>query len=372
MSCPRSNLADAPLCDLLAGLKSDDPEVRSNCAKEIMTRVKRVESFMSNVKAKFPKLREFFKKFFDDIQAYNEFAALTVAELAETPGCAEYEAEMLAMLVKDTGIMCPPLSELKIHNVFNAPEQHMDLDSFEDPVKLALAEHAKNEETRQAAAELTRPYDEAAKAVEKSNGAKKMRVTRFVRSRAAIFDRPLVTMYRFLDSPYPANQSKGAEGLMLRVGLVKAFLREVKEKFPNLLKLPCNKIDQYNAFAASTVTALCAESEYPWHKKRVLTMLIEATEKPWLDADMEKTPIYEAFDAPKEHVDLDSFKVRVLRALAAHASDDATRKAAADLLRVREEAASAVKAVEAEESKALKRKRDADLESEEAEAIRRI
>lgn len=334
-----------------------------------MTRVKRVESFMGDVKAKFPKLRAFFEKFLNDIHAYNEFAGSTVRTLTKVNGCAEYEDSLCAMLGKATGLDLPELAEVDIHEAFKAPKEHMDLDSFEDPVKRALAEHAKNEETRKAAAELMGPYDEAVKAaepeaVEKSEGAKKTVPVK----RGRYADSLPRSLFRLLKHHDPATRAKAAEEILDRVRRVKEFLLAIKSEFPNTeLTFAPGAIDQYSGFALSTVEKLF---DNKWRVKPVQEMLIKATGRPW--NGMDHITIHEAFYAPKENMDVRSFKVRVLRALAAHASDDATRKDAADLLRVREEAASAVKAVEAEESKALKRKRDADLESEEAEAIRRI
>jgi hypothetical protein len=362
MSCPLLDLGSAPLCDLLTGLKSKDPKVRSDCAEEIMKRVERVERFMGNVKAKFPKLRAFFEKFFNEIQAYNEFAASTVRELTKAPGCAEDEGSICAMLGEATGFYWHELAGVDIHEAFDAPKEHVDLDWFDDPVKRALAEHARNEKTREAAAELMMPYDEAVKAVEsaesveKSEGAKKTVPVKLGRY-ADFLPRSL---FRLLKHHDPATQAKAAEELLHRVRRVKEFLLAIKAAYPNTkLTFAPGAIDQYSGFALSTVEELF---DNKWRVKPVQEMLIKATGRSW--NGMDDITIHQAFYAPNEHMDLRSFKVPVLRALAAHAEDASMRKAAADLLRLGEEAA---KAARAEESKPVKRTRDADLESEEAE-----
>jgi hypothetical protein len=192
------------------------------------------------------------------------------------------------------------------------------------------------------AAELTRPYDEAVEA-EKSEGAKKTGPLK----RGRYADNLLRSLFRLLKHHDPATRAKAAEELLDRVRRVKAFWRAIRSKYPDAMPtLAPGAIDEYSGFALSTVKELYAKS--PWRVEDVKKMLIEATAKPW--NDMAHIKIHEAFYAPKEHVDLDSFKVPVLRALAEHAEDASMREAAANLLRVREEA---------EGPKAAKRKRDA-------------
>ena len=180
------SLARFPLRTIVGWLKCPypNPKRKSTAAEDLMRRVSELEDFRRKVKGKYPWLPVF--KSCNSIHAYNKFAASTVTTLCA--GCPWRKDALLKMIQDDTGKRWLDLEEMEIHEVFCAPKEHVDIDSFDDNVVSALAEYATDEATRRAAAAKAvkaEAADEAVRAeADESKLAKKPRVVKRKRGAA--------------------------------------------------------------------------------------------------------------------------------------------------------------------------------------------